>query len=374
MRQELKERLDLEITDAVRLLEDLQSKSFTGYIKVITWDAEEFIPLLEGKALKVIKVSDEGVLDLAYPSYNFPDKGVVEIYETDILAIINALRKQEPPKVEGPLCIAGYGEEFQKPTPSAHLDVEKFGEVARNSYMNGYVYVHTDREPIGMIVFYNGEPVGAFSAGRSGERALSYIKTKWHDSMVSILLLEADLVPLLISILHVREAKKGKVEDLPKLMDELQHKKMSTLIYVEESPVEKNYIFLYKGYEVLSLKRDLFNIHPTTIDSIPKNADYVMYPLYVNLHPKVMELHLSTSVGEENLVPTTRVADIKEAFIEEIGPIGKAVWKKIFNELGWEEGMVPLSKFDEFVERLAQEIPYDNHRSAFVKRVRRLAE
>ena len=374
MRQELKERLDLEFTDTSSLLEDLKNRSFTGYLKVVTWDAEEFIPIQDGEPLKVIKVVGEEVIEAAFPSYQFPKKATLEIYETDILAVVNALRERLTPKEEGPLCIAGYGEEFQKPTPSAHLDIGKFKDIAKEQHMNGYIYVHTDREAIGMIVFYNGDPVGAFSKGRSGERALSYIKTKWEESMVSILLLEADLIPLLISILHVREAKKGKVEDLPKLLDELQHKKMSALVYVEENAVERDYVFLYKGYEVISLKRELFNIHPTTIDSIPKSASYVMYPLYVNLHPKTMDIQFSKAAGDEHTVPISRVEEIRDVFVEEIGPIGKAVWKKIFRDMGWEENMVPVSKAEEFIERLAQEIPYDNHRDAFIKRVRRLVQ
>ncbi|WP_457600845.1 hypothetical protein [Hydrogenivirga sp.] len=374
MRQEIKEKINLELVNTEALIEDLRHKKFTGYVKITTWEAEDYIPLYEGEIPKVFIVTKKGIEETSYTSYGFPQTGMVEIVETDVVSLMNGLRNDFSPEKDGPMCLAGYGEEFQPTSPASHIDFEQFNSLAEKSHFNGYVLFHTYREPVGMIVFYNGSPVGIFSTQSSGERALQRIRLNIRGSLVSIFLLEPDFVPLLLATHRPEALKSGKVSGKPELdavRDDIKTRKMNALLYLDGGRTRRYYQFFYRGQEVKGLLQGMFSIEEVDESGVDFPGDFSLYPLYVDTKPNPVKFTLRAPDTIVDRVPPEKLKLIKEVFIDELGPVAKLVWKKIMDEFGWDEETLPMDKLDEFIDRLAEEIPYDNHRDAFLKRVRR---
>ncbi|MDQ7082176.1 MAG: hypothetical protein Q9N34_03685 [Aquificota bacterium] len=51
--------------------------------------------------------------------------------------------------------------------------------------------------------------------------------------------------------------------------------------------------------------------------------------------------------------------------VDEIGPIGNIIWKRVLREFGWTEEAVPVSRLEDFIRRFEEEIPYEEHRKLF---------
>ena len=375
MRQEIKEKINLELVNTEALIEDLRRRKFTGYVKITSWEDEDYIPFYDGEIPKVFIVSKRGIEETNYTSYGFPQTGFLEVVETDVVSVMNALREEPDPEKGGPLCIAGYGEEFQPTSSAAHIDVEHFNTLAKKSHFNGYVLFHTHREPVGMVLFYNGEPVGIFSPNGIGERALQYIRVNARGGLVSIFLLDADLIPLLLAMVRLEAVKSGKISrksELDAVRDDIRERKMNALLYLNGGRTKKYYQFFYRGHEVKGLTQDFFSIKEAAEEEVDFGGNFALYPLYVDTNPSPVKFTLKVSEAVVDRVPPDKLREVKEAYTDEMGPVAKLVWKKVLDEFGCDEESLPVEKFDKFIERLGEEIPYDNHREAFLKRVRRI--
>jgi len=375
MRQEVREKINLELVNTEALIEDLRRRKFTGYVKITSWEDEDYIPFYEGEIPKVFIISKKGIEEASYTSYGFPQTGFLEVVETDAVSIMNALREDFTPDKVGPLCIAGYGEEFQPTSSAAHIDVEQFNALAKKSHFNGYILFHTPREPVGMVLFYNGEPVGIFSPKGIGEKALQYIRINARGGLVSIFLLDADLLPLLLAMVRLEAIKSGKISrssELEAVRDDIKSRKMNALLYLDGGRTKKYYQFFYRGHEVKGLLQEFFGIREVNNDEVDFPGDFALYPLYVDTNPSTVKFSLKVSEAVVDRVPPEKLKAVKEAYTEEMGPVAKFVWKKVLEEFGCDEESLPIEKFDKFIDRLGEEIPYDNHREAFLKRVRRI--
>jgi hypothetical protein len=373
MRQEIREKLNLELVNVEVLIEDLKRKNFTGYVKITTWEGEDYIPFYEGNIQKVFIVTRNGIEETTYSNYGYPQTGVIEIVETDAVSLMNALRKDFSPETEGPLCIAGYGEEFQPPSPASHIDIEHFNKLASESNYNGYLLFFTHKEPVGMVLYYNGLPVGVFAPQRSGERAINYIRLGLKNSHIAMLLLEPDLIPLMLAMTKLEVLKSGRIEgknELEAIKDDISTRRMNALLYIDRGRADRHYLFFYKGQEVKGLHQTLFSIREE--EGVDITGEYKLFPLYVDTSPKSLELRFDLEDEVIDRIPVDRVKEIREAFIDEIGPVGNLLWKKILNEFGWREEAIPSSRSDSLLDRLAEEIPYEEHRENFLKKVRRL--
>ncbi len=374
MRQEIKEKVNIELLNAEALIEDLKRRKFTGLVKITTWEGEDYIPIYEGEVQKIYIITKGGMEETSYTSYGFPQTGVVEIIETDVVSLMNGLREDFDPESAGPLALAGYGEEFQPTTPALHVDINHFIGLAHRSHFNGYLLFHTQREPLGMVVFYNGEVVGVFAPGRAGERAQNYISMNLKGSLVSIFLLDSEFVPLLLAMGRIEKIKGGKImnrEELNVVREDAVARRMNALLYHDGGRVKKYYQFFYKGHEVKGILQELFSMEDVPQESVDFPGEFALYPLYVDTEPRPISLSLRPVPEVIDSVPPERLAELKDAFVDEMGPVGNIIWKKVLEGFGWTEEAVPISRLEEFIKRLAEEIPYKEHREAFLKRVRR---
>ncbi|RLJ70261.1 hypothetical protein BCF55_0527 [Hydrogenivirga caldilitoris] len=377
MRQEVKEKINLELVNTEALIEDLRRRKFTGYVKITSWDAEDYIPFYDGEINRIFIVSKRGIEETNYTTYGFPQTGMLEIIETDPVSIVHGLRNDFNPERDGPLCLAGYGDEFHPTSSLSHIDIDQFKTLAKKSHFNGYMLFHTKREPVGMVIFYNGDPAGIFAPERSGEKAVQYIRINSRGGFVSTFLLEPDFVPLLLSMVRLEVIKEGDITEkaeMDAVRDDIKGRRMSALLYLDGGRARRYYQFFYRGKEVKGLLQGLFSIDEVSEEDVDFPGRFTLYPLYVDTNPSPVRFSLKASEEVIDRVPPQKLNEIKEALLDEMGPVAKIVWKKLFDEFGWDEESVPASKLDEFIERLAEEIPYDDHRSAFLKRVRRSRE
>ncbi|MDQ7082175.1 MAG: hypothetical protein Q9N34_03680 [Aquificota bacterium] len=316
MRQEIKDKVNIELLNTDALIEDLCRKKFTGLVKITTWEGEDYIPFYEGEVQKIYIITKDRIEETSYTSYGFPQTGVVEIIETDIMSLVNGLREDFDPGSAGPLALAGYGEEFQPTVSALQVDINHFVELARKSRFNGYMLFHTPREPVGMVVFYNGEAVGIFAPGRVGERAQGYIGMNLNGSLVSIFLLDSEFIPLLLAMEKLERLKSGKVmskEELDVVRDDAVARRMSALLYLGGGRAKKYYQFFYKGREVKSILQELFRMENISQDSIDFPGDFALYPLYIDAEPKPISINISPAPRVVDSVPTGRLAKLKDA-------------------------------------------------------------
>jgi len=96
-----------------------------------------------------------------------------------------------------------------------------------------------------------------------------------------------------------------------------------------------------------------------------------LYTLEMNTDLRPINVHFSLSVRETSFVASTTLSSIRNAFVEEIGPVGVAVWKKVFEKMGLAPDGLPEDKLPEFIQRLAEEIPDEKHSKRFIEKTRR---
>ncbi len=372
MRKNLRERLNLEFVDPKNLIDTFQKERFTGFLKTVEWDKNSYLLLLEGQPVKVIEETKEGLKYSDPSSFSFPEKGTLEVYETDDVALVRAMKGFPNPHEEGPMFVMGFGEEFQGSTPFKAMDMDKFLLMAERSFFNGYLLFHTKLRALGIMFLYNGKPVGVFSDNRSGERAINNMRSSLPNSFVTVYLLDPAYIPLILATYRIDKFKEfslEKEEDFDKLRSKLKTSRESMLLYGETLTQRCSHLF-YRGTEVLSLTHDLFGSYPHEEQREPDKVS--MYRLFVDPRPQPISVRLTTSVEDIGTVPSDRVSAVKDAFLEEIGPIGKILWNKILGEFGWQEDKIPVDRFDELLIRLSEEIPEESHRREFLRRVRRL--
>ena len=376
MRRQLREKVNFEFISAKSLMDDLISSSFTGYIKVILWNEERYIPFYEGTVQEIISVRDDTVETLPYSEKHLPITGTGEIYETDVVSIMNMLNGNCSIEKCSALCLAGYGEVLQDTQPAGRIDFNKFISVSEETKYNGYILIHSYKGPISGIFFFNGKPIGVCICKRDEpfHDALNLIRNDIKKNLATIFILPPELTLLLYNMKSMNANRKGVIKnklELEALMQSIKDRRISGVLYIKKGSRRRYYGFFYKGLDIRFIYQDITDIIDIDISESDVIGAFVLYTMQIDPNPRAISLDSLTADKPEYVVPVRDIENIKDAFIEEIGPIGKVVWKKILQELGWEEDAVPVDKLNELVDRLSEEIPYDVHKNAFLKRVRR---
>ncbi|NPA42190.1 MAG: hypothetical protein GXO18_07960 [Aquificae bacterium] len=377
MRQEIRDTINLEYADLDVVFEELKKEEFTGFIKVSIWKVNEYIAFYKGKPERVF-ISSENGFEEAHPSgYTLPRTGTAQIIETDLFNILNALKGSFNPERDCALCLAGYGYELETCLPANTFNTDRLIDRFERGLHSGYAMFHTHKDVFGIIIFYKGTPIGVFSQGLKGEDALKYINNNYERSMVSLFTLKHDFAKLLSSMGGLKSMREGVIEGQPELLalsDDIKERKMTALLYLDGGRDNRYYSFFLKGNHVTTIRESLLELREIAEGRINFSGKFYLYPLYVEEEPKSIKLDIDTHEDITEKVSEDKVSAIKEAFIDEIGPVGKVLWSKILKEFGWKDHSIPANRLKDLINTLAKEIPFEEHRTGFISKVRRLVK
>ncbi len=66
------------------------------------------------------------------------------------------------------------------------------------------------------------------------------------------------------------------------------------------------------------------------------------------------------------------MSEVRSAFIRELGPVGKLIWEKALEELGFKESSMNLNQMRILLERIKKEFPEEESRRSFLSNVKKV--
>ncbi len=198
---------------------------------------------------------------------------------------------------------------------------------------------HSLEEIFGLILFSKGAPVAAFSAGLS-------------DGTASIM--------------------NGKIKnsgELKALAEDLKERKASCLLAIHDTLYNSYHIFFHKGELVASLYRTVAIVEDIPFEEIVPKGSFNLLALPPKQGQTTLEIPVDTEVSRR--LTKKELEYIKEAFVDQVGPVGKLLWKKVLKSMNKGELDISEENVKDLIYKLAREIPDEEYRNEFLNRLRR---
>jgi len=356
------------------IAEEIKSRSFTGFVKVSYWDMEDYLYYLMGEAIDGIRCFPDGKRERVEYRYYKPssNNGVFSLYATSPLDIF-AFKESLQDRIT-PYTFVGYGQELIVPIQLSHTDPNRILEDMASFEAYGYM-VMSQRDSFGpLITFSGGKPVCLYKSGifkHSGKESL-WVDT--HDSYVAVFRTEPEFVNFVTSLDSLRrleDVKLKRLTDIKNIVGKLEGG--FTLLEIVLSYGLRLFMLLSGRSVVFKMVRDCAQV--LTEKQLPTSEGEYLLRLYgIDIRGQFTPLEINFSSLEEEVVeyvPREELSAINKAFIEELGPIGAVVWKKVFERLGFEADKLPKNRLEEFINTLAKEIPDEKHANRFIEKTRR---
>ncbi len=352
------------------LREEIRERSFTGFMKLTYWESEDYIFYLRGSEVGGIRYFSEGISKrIQTEGYRpYQNKGLLSLYTTspiEVFAFLECLK-------EGisPYSFITYGHELVAPIQLSHADPTKVLENLKSMHMHGYM-VFSKEDGLGpLIAFSGGIPV--FISGMSPSKEAT-LHIGPSGSYMAVFQTDPEFVNFLASIDSLRRVESIKGGDVQRLRDSIRRYGNLYLLMEVLAGEGVRFFSLMKGNAVIfKVLNKLGQVEERGIP-LPQEAIHKinLYTLDINTDLKPIDLRFVLSPKDTNLVAGTIISSIKHAFVEEIGPIGVAVWKKVFERMGLVPDKLPEERLPEFIQKLAEEIPDEKHSKRFIEKTRR---
>ncbi len=368
--------INLDTINLDSLLRDISNRRLTGYARIVYWDTEDYIFYLEGTPKYALRVFEEGRSELLSRSgYTRLEKsGTFSFYSTSILDLLSVLRTEREELT--PFNFVPYGDEFLPSMLIAHTSPEKVFEQAKRSHFYGYAVFFNTEDFLYMVFLANGEPIRAYPFT---DKAIT-LTLDPDNTYISLLYTEPELVYFLASMGSFGKQEAQRVRsnaELKLLINNLKANRMSFLIDMPISPGFRFFAGLYSGVELFRLYRkvnDLLREEPQLKEGKSYKVNIYSINVKTSFEPVSISFNLQreakTTRSGEVVKPET-LRGIKQAFIEEIGPIGPLVWNKVLKDLGYTEDSITMEELRSMVNMLAKEIPDEKHAKNFEEKARR---
>jgi len=376
MRHELIETLDLTRTPVRSILERLEEERFTGYIEVSMWNSKEYLLLYKGALQRAIVAAEDSLEHVSPDKYTLPISGTARIFKTDIFSLLNALKNCNETGITNPICFAGYGNEKEVDIPLRSVTLTQLIDRARALSLDGYILLHTENGITGLVLTFKGIPVNVFSGKATGEEALKGIISTSSHGKASLFSLKEEVLKVLASADSVTTIREGKLSSLTQLQaveDDIKSRKITGFLVLEKSSHEHYYELFLRGDSIALIHRTLFFIGDIKHEDISFETKFSLHAVRLKEPLNTMNMDISITETSQRKLTPEKVQSIKELFVEEMGPAGIPVWNRVLRELGCKETSIPADSFQTLIEQLAKEIPYDEYRQEFLKKVRRFA-
>lgn len=355
------------------LREETNKRSFTGYMKIAYWDMEDYLYYLRGKPVGGIRYLSQGGSERIDPEYYHPSSmvGLLSLYATspiEVFAFLESLQEKV-----SPYSFITYGQEVVAPLQLSHTDPELI--LSQVSSLNTYGYmIFAGQQGFGPLISLSaGKPVFVFEKGRRHTTRRIDLHIEQSEAYLSVFRTEPEFVDFLASVDSIKKVHSTTIHNLHQikeiikgfrntyqLLEILFTQGLRLFMFVFNSSLvfkifSKNGVVLQEHQPLIHNKEFVFNIY-----TVPIKTD--LPPIEINF------ISLKTSV---EYVQDNELSVINRFFLEDIGPVGVLVWRKVFEKMGLEPNKLPRDKLGEFIARLAEEIPDERHSKSFLEKTRR---
>ncbi|MFN7065933.1 MAG: hypothetical protein ACK4OF_07290 [Aquificaceae bacterium] len=365
--------ISLQTVRFEKVFEEIGQKSFTGFIQVKYWDTEDFIYFLKGKSLGAIRHLQQGRREPIDP---FPYKpkdsnGVFSMYSTSPIEVF-AFKESLEDRIT-PYTFVPYGYELVAPIQISLTEPNSLLEEVQSLGVYGYMVLAGNDGFEAFIGFAGGEPIFLYRGRSFSFLSQEEIALDLQDSYVGAFRTDPEFVNLLASLSTLRKVKTLAFKSSEDIRAEIS--KIKDGYYLLEFFISygfRLFMLMGEGNPLLKLFNDCGRISEN--QPLPKEmTNYLLRVYTVELKTQMIpiKINFTSSAKEKAYVSIEVISAIKKAFVEEIGPIGPFIWKRVFEKLGFEVNKVPEDQLNELLKALALEIPDEKHRHIFIEKTRR---
>ncbi len=379
--------LNLGAVNLNQLFVDVSSRKLSGYFKVSYWDEDHYILYTEGEAITGMSIERDGSRkNIDYKGYKPKEmSGTVSFFEVPLINVLLFRDQQRTPPT--PYNFVSYGREFLSCMRLSHIDLEKLMHHMKESHLNGYMVLSSNREFLFMVMLQKGTPVALYSdKGYSTDGHKSFTVDR-ESSYIAAYATEPE-VPLIFASMEnmekIIETTFMSREEFLLVQKEVSTKKMNAFFDVLLYGGKRLYEFFYRGSLIFKTVHALDELMDEHTDILPgtKNRSS-LYSLRIKefLNPMDISIEVASRIAPPlranaafEFIEESKLVAVRAYFIEEIGPIGPLLWNKILKERGYEERHMTKNNLMELIDILYREIPDEKHAKRFLEKARRVIE
>ncbi len=328
------------------LIRDLRNEKLTGFVKVEGWNFTDYIVFYAGKPLRVVRKKDNKKEFLGFTGYTLSPDTKLSIYESSPLLTAHLSKVLSFPEFQT-LIFSGYGDEVFFSQLDI-IDFKKFKEFLKKSNFIGYFTLYTPVKVLGNFFCLYGDIVGVNHGTLWDKEAFEELQNYGENCFISTYHIPPEEVQLLISV-------RGGIK---------QERNSTGFIISEEGTVQ----LLHEGLILKSLKITDEEISEKNLSGRIEGTFYSV-KFEEDLSPLELDLELLHGEVEKGYVESGTLNKVKELFVDYMGPIGGVLFKKILGEYSSDFERIPKRSFKSFLKRLEEEIPEENLKEEFRKKL-----
>lgn len=353
--------VDISHVNFEQFISNIKEKKLTALALIKSWDYEDYLYYIEGKAYKGLRLfSESSCQEIEISGYRpSTNRATIAIFGLPISEICWLSLEQTSTEY-----LNGIGNEYLPTTRADTINLQTLLQKIEDEGIHGYMTVYDilNKSITNTIIFLNGKPVFAKSE----------VINLDTNSFIWVYATEPEVASVMASAMKsLRRFKRLTIpteSHLDKVLSSIKRTPLGVMLELNLCDGVKHICIYHSGVEVLSvLKRlDQLLYEPIRFHSGEKQLNIYVFDLDKDYRPVL----LKTSSDKKQLegVDAGTLKVIKEAFIQEIGPVGPIIWNKITKEFG---EIIPKDLLGDLIEQLAKEIPDEKHRDTFSLKVKR---
>jgi len=362
--------LDVNVLNLENVLREVSRRELTGYLRVVYWDRDDFLLFSGGLPFRAITIRSDG-RRITYEPQNFKLEhrdGSAALVETTLDDLVAFQEYRHFPERDGALVFFPYGTVVQEPVPVGFIDINRQFLLAQRSHLYGYMALFTEENLIGMVIFHGGLPV-----------AVVLVPAESRMSMYSV---EPEFLSFLYSL---RPGSVSRVDSVFMTYQEAEGYVISggrSAVVLMESEGIYRYDLFFQGQHVERVVRD--RGFPVTdeeekgrlslkVENIP-GRKIRLYEIELLDKVSPMEVVFESTVTETSApdlrVPQELVDLLKSTFVEEMGPLGRLLWDRTLESMGFRETSLNKKQIRLLIDKLRKEIPEEEAGRRFVRKIK----
>ncbi len=369
---ELYKDIKLSLVNFDEITKELKGRYFTGYFKLSYWDRIDYLFFSSGSLLRGVSVKADGeLLEIGFP-YTPEGDALLSVYQCQLMDVLSLMYMYDMPV--GPYAFISVGRVVMRSIKLAHLDRDSLLSNLSEEKSNGLLVIHDSMRIKNMVVFERGLPVAVCSANSCVTTGRVSVPANRED-YVSFVEVSPEYVPFVASCLKGRHLEVHSFEGLEEF-----RKGVSSILPVGLSAIVSIVWKSGKVYRELYHFGSLVDYFSVSEEGFQKER--IQEDTYLKAYIQSFELEKVTGIdvdfslesAKDKYVDTSVVNYIRERFVDEIGPVGPLIWRKIMKENDMNENMLTLDKLRRLVKLLADEIPDESSLGVFLNKIRRYVE
>jgi len=355
------------------ILEEIHRNSFTGYMKLSYWDSEDYVFYLRGRQVGGIRQLSKGIREVINYEVRSPkgEKGIFSLYATSPVEVF-AFKESVEDRIT-PYTFATYGEEFVAPIQLAHTNINSLFREAEELYIDGYMLLAGAESFEAHITLAGGKPVSLWDSKAYTQSVNKSLRLDLQHSYICAFRTEPEFSSFLASLDTLKGLDSLKLKSIGDLKGVITRLSEGfKLLELVLSYGLRLFILLLGRSPLLKLVNDCGEVSKDK-HITPTDGEHTLRLYSIEIRNEYTPINIRLDISSERVdyVPGEELALIKKAFIEEIGPVGMVVWKKVFEGLGFEVDKLPRQEVNRFINMLSKEIPDEKHSKRFLEKVRR---